>query len=89
MVSRKIRILSESGLHMRPAGALCGEAGRYDSKISLTLGDITVNAKSVISVLGACVKCGDEILLTCEGEDEQQALEGLIAVIKREPERDA
>ena len=31
------------------------------------------NAKSVLSVLGACVKCGDEIELVCQGDDEEDA----------------
>ena len=39
------------------------------------------NAKSVLSVLGACVKCGNEIELTCEGVDEQEALDHLVAAI--------
>ena len=39
------------------------------------------NAKSVLSVLGACVKCGNEIELTCEGVDEQEALDHLVTAI--------
>ncbi len=40
------------------------------------------NAKSVLSVLGACIKSGDEIELICNGEDESEALEHLIQYIK-------
>jgi phosphocarrier protein len=32
-------------------------------------------------VLGACVKCGDEIELVCEGVDEKESLEALVAAI--------
>ncbi len=32
--------------------------------------------------LGACVKCGDEIELTCEGEDEEEALKSLVSAIE-------
>ena len=39
------------------------------------------NAKSVLSVLGACVKCGDEIEIMCEGADEQEALDNLVGAI--------
>ena len=42
---------------------------------------MTANAKSVLSVLGACVKCGDEIELVCEGADEQEALKALTDAI--------
>ena len=42
----------------------------------------TANAKSVLSVLGACVKCGDEIEFVCEGEDEQEALNALVTAVE-------
>ena len=44
-------------------------------------GQGSANAKSVLSVLGACVKCGDEITIFCEGEDEIEALRNLVTVI--------
>ncbi len=37
---------------------------------------------SVLSVLGACVKCGDEIEFVCDGEDEEAALKALIGAIE-------
>ena len=46
---------------------------RFKSQISIYMNDCIANAKSVLSVLGACVKCGDEILLVCQGEDEEEA----------------
>ena len=53
-----------------------------DRLITFTFRDSTANAKSVLSVLGACVKCGDEIELTCEGEDEEEALKALVNAIE-------
>ena len=40
------------------------------------------NAKSVLSVLGACIKKGDEIELVCEGEDEEAALKAMVEAIE-------
>ena len=42
----------------------------------------TANAKSVLSVLGACIKSGDEIEIVCEGEDEEEALKALVALVE-------
>lgn len=81
MVSQKITIKNPTGLHLRPAGILCKEAMQYKSLITFKFRDNTANAKSVLSVLGACVKCGDEIELFCEGEDEDAALGALIGAI--------
>ncbi len=81
MVSQKITIKNPTGLHLRPAGILCKEAMQYKSLITFKFRENTANAKSVLSVLGACVKCGDEIELFCEGEDEDAALNALTGVI--------
>ena len=82
MVSQKVTIKNPTGLHLRPAGNLCKEAMKFRSVITFTFKDNTANAKSVLSVLGACVKCGDEIEFVCEGEDEQEALESLVQAIE-------
>jgi len=42
----------------------------------------TANAKSVLSVLGACVKSGDVIEVICDGEDEETALKTLVDAIE-------
>ncbi len=82
MVSQKVTIKNPTGLHLRPAGILCKEAIQYKSLITFSFRDTVANAKSVLSVLGACVKSGDEITLTCEGEDEADALKALVAAIE-------
>lgn len=82
MVSKSVTIKNPTGLHLRPAGFLCKEALRYQSSIQFRFRDGTANAKSVLSVLGACVKSGDEITFVCEGPDEEQALEHLIALVE-------
>lgn len=81
MISQKITITNPSGLHLRPAGNLCNEAMKYKSLITFSFDGGTANAKSVLSVLGACVKCGDEIELVCEGADEQEAMKALADAI--------
>lgn len=82
MVSQKVVIKNPTGLHLRPAGILCKEAMQYKSLITFSFNDTTANAKSVLSVLGACVKCGDEIELSCDGEDETEALKALVAAVE-------
>ena len=83
MVSAKLKIANAAGLELRPAGLLCEYAMRYKSKITFTTDDnYEANAKSVLSVLGSCIKCGQEITLTCEGEDEEEALKYLSQAIE-------
>ena len=65
-----------------PAGILCKEAMQFKSLITFKFRENTANAKSVLSVLGACVKCGDEIEFVCEGEDEAEALKTLVEAVE-------
>ena len=82
MVSRKVTIKNPTGLHLRPAGILCKTAMQFKSQITFRFGDTTANAKSVLSVLGACVKTGDEIEFFVSGEDEEEALSSLVDAIE-------
>ena len=82
MVREKVTIHNPTGLHLRPAGTLCKEAIKYKSKIVFLFHNSEVNAKSVLSVLGACVKSGDEVEFVCDGEDEEEALSSIIKLIK-------
>jgi phosphocarrier protein HPr len=82
MVSRKVVVKNPSGLHLRPAGLLCKTAIEFQSKVNIHFGDTTANAKSVLGVLGACIKTGDEIEIFCEGEDEEEALTILVKAIE-------
>jgi phosphocarrier protein len=54
---------------------------QFKSLITFSFKETTANAKSVLSVLGACVKCGDEIEIVCDGEDEADALKALVTAI--------
>ena len=67
MVSAVTVIKNPSGLHLRPAGILCKEALLFRSTITFKIGSTTANAKSVLSVLGACVKSGDAVEFICDG----------------------
>ena len=81
MVSQRVMISNPTGLHLRPAGVLCNKAMEFESRITFQFNNYHANAKSMLSVLGACVKSGDEIELCCEGADEETALKEVVAAI--------
>ena len=64
MVSDKVVIKNPTGLHLRPAGLFCKTAMQYKSKITvykkMKNEEVNANAKSVLSVLGACIKSGED-----------------------------
>lgn len=86
MVREKVIIKNPTGLHLRPAGLFCKTAMQFECKIVIEkrtrTGDLSANAKSVLSVLGACIKSGDEITIVCDGEDENAALKEMVQIVK-------
>ena len=82
MLSRKIVIQNPSGLHMRPAGVFVKACTPYQSEVSFSVRGETYNGKSMIKVLSAAVKCGDEIELRVDGEDEADCMNAMVAAIE-------
>lgn len=86
MVKGTVKIKNPTGLHLRPAGLFCKTAMQYDSKITIhkktKYEDVAANAKSVLSVLGACIKSGDEVDIICEGPDEERALKDMVGLVE-------
>ena len=82
MITKKVKITNPTGLHMRPAGIFCNKASEFECRVRFRYGNTTANAKSVLSVLGACIKSGDEIVLECEGSDEKEAMEAMLEAIE-------
>lgn len=81
MLRKKFKITNPEGLHLRPAAVICSHSIEFKSSITLKSDNKSVNAKSVLGVLSALVKCGDVIELICEGQDEKEAMDVLSKVI--------
>ena len=82
MLIQKVKITNPMGLEVQAAGKLCKLAMKYKSLIMMYKDGDMANAKSMLSVLGACIKAGDEIEIQCEGEDEEEALEKIVAFLE-------
>ena len=70
----KYTITDELGIHARPAGLLVKEANKYASSITLSKGSQSGDAKRIFAVMGLAAKQGEEITVTAEGSDEQEAI---------------
>lgn len=81
MISRKITLVNEKGLHLRPAGRVCELALTYKAKATMKTGAGEYNLKSMLSVLAAQVIPGTELEIICEGPDEKDALESLCSLL--------
>ena len=50
-------------------------------ELSRQFGEAT-NGKSLLNIIGACIKCGAEIEIECNGPDEEEALKAAIEMIE-------
>ena len=81
MVRKDVTITNNIGLHARPATFFIQKANCFKSSIWVEKGDRRVNAKSLLGVLSLGIVQDMEITLLADGEDENEALEGLIELI--------
>ncbi len=81
---REIRytITHPLGLHARPAGELVKAAKGFSCAVTLSCGEKQTDAKRLLAVMGMCVKQGEEIVLTLDGEDEGAAETALTALLR-------
>ena len=67
---------------MRPATVFVGEMAKFESDINLVCEGKTVNAKSLMNIIAACIKCGNEVEVICNGADEDAALAEAVEMIE-------
>ena len=65
------------GIHARPASELVKELKGVTSVVKLTKEGKTVEAKKLMAVMSLGIKCGQEVTVTVEGEDEDAVAEKL------------
>ena len=82
MVSKKVKVINPSGLHLRPAGVLSQTSRKFKSNTIIESGEKKIVAKSVLNVMAAGIKCGTEINVICEGPDEEEALAAITEAIE-------
>ena len=66
-------IKDEQGIHARPAGELVKAAAAYPCKVTISKDGKEVDAKRILGVMGLGVKCGEEITVCTDGENEEAA----------------
>jgi phosphocarrier protein HPr len=81
-VERELMIVSELGLHARPATQIVNLVNQFESEIMLTFRGITVDMKSIMGVLSLGVTKGSTILVRAEGPDELDAINAISNKIK-------
>lgn len=76
-IETKVILLTEDGLHARPAGLLVKVAGQFQAKVEISANGQTKNAKSIMGLMSMGLKGGEELLLKADGDDAQAAVDSI------------
>ena len=82
-VERTVRVVNSQGLHARPAAQLVQLASRFSCEVKVGKDGLDVNAKSIMGVLLLAAEEGSELRIRCEGEDAEEAVNEIAALIAR------
>lgn len=82
MVSAKVTVINPQGMHMRPAQLFVNTINAYQCDVTILFGQEKINARSIMNLMAACIKCGSEIEIQCDGEREEEALKAAVDLVR-------
>jgi phosphocarrier protein HPr len=86
MAEKEAVIVPAAGLHARPAARFVKEAKSFGSDIVVIKDGREANAKSSLKLMTLGAKHGDRVVIRAEGDDEEEAVDALVAILSEEEE---
>ncbi len=81
MARAETEIINKLGLHARASAKLTQLAGKFDCDIWMEKGSRRINAKSIMGVMMLAAGKGSKVVIETTGDDEDEALEGILKLI--------
>ena len=81
MLQRDIEISNKLGLHARASAKLTQTASQFPCEVWLSRNSRRINAKSIMGVMMLAAAKGSTITIETNGEQEQEAMTALLALI--------
>jgi len=82
LVQKEFHLTNPTGLHTRPGNEFVKTAKQFNCEITLTKGERTVDAKSLLKIMKTDIVMGDTVSISCSGPDETEALAALVAFLE-------
>jgi len=79
----EVEIKNAEGLHMRPAMQFVDIANRFDSDITVSNAETSVDGKSIMQISMLAATCGSKLKIRAEGPDAQQAVNALSELVEQ------
>ena len=81
MLQRDAQIINQLGLHARASAKLTQAASKFPCEVWMSRNGRRVNAKSIMGVMMLAAAKGTTIAIETDGEQEQEAMEAILALI--------
>jgi phosphocarrier protein HPr len=81
MLQQDALIINQLGLHARASAKLTQTASKFPCEVWMTRAGRRVNAKSIMGVMMLAAAKGSTINIETDGEQEQEAMDALLALI--------
>ncbi|MGV8913595.1 MAG: HPr family phosphocarrier protein [Rhodoglobus sp.] len=81
MAEHTLQVASAHGLHARPASLFTQAASASGLSVTISKGDKTVNASSILSVISLGVSHGDEVTIAADGEGADAVIAELTEIL--------
>ncbi len=81
MQSQTVKIINQLGLHARASAKLTKLASEFPCEIFIERKGRKVNAKSIMGVMMLAAGIGSDVQLETSGDQEQEAMVALVALI--------
>ncbi len=77
----EVEIVNKLGLHARASAKLTQLASKFSCQVWMERNGRRINAKSSMGVMMLAASKGSKVLLETEGQDAQEAMDALVALI--------
>lgn len=84
MIKTQLTVKHEGGIHARPSALIAKKLEQYESSVTFTHENNTVDARSIMSLLSLCAYHKSDITIVINGKDEKQVLDMLITIFDNE-----
>ena len=81
MIEREATIVTQEGLHARPAAKIVRLASSFNAEIELFKDGMAVNGKSIMGVMMLAAECGSSITIRADGPDAEQAVNAITRLV--------
>ncbi|WP_378956996.1 HPr family phosphocarrier protein [Pelosinus sp. sgz500959] len=82
MTEIEVIITNTTGLHARPAAQFVQKAASFKSKIKIAGNNKVADGKSILAVMGMGLTQNAKLIITADGEDEEECISALKELIE-------